>query len=108
MKLYEKAKKHLDKITVLLSVFAMTCMVTPAYCDKLADASKKAAEGIQSSAQGAAKWLLTIVIVIGGLTFIIGTSRQKEGAKEKAPLILLGLGMIVCAVPLSNLIFGWF
>ncbi len=108
MKIYKKVKNHLGKIAALLSIAVMTAMVTPAYCDKLADASKSAAEGIQSTAQGAAKWLLAIVIVVGGVIFIIGTSRQKEGVKEKAPLILLGLGMIVSAIPLSTLIFSWF
>lgn len=108
MKIYKKVKNHLGKIAALLSIAVMTSMVSPAYCDKLADASKSAAEGIQGSAQGAAKWLLTIAIVVGGLTFIIGTSRQKEGAKEKAPYILLGVGMIVCAIPISTLIFSWF
>ena len=108
MKIYKEVKNHLDRITTLLFVAVMTVLVSPAYCDKLADASQSAAEGIQSTAQGAAKWLLAIVIVIGGITFIIGTGRQKEGVKEKAPLILLGLGMIVCAIPLSALIFGWF
>lgn len=104
----KKAKENIGKLLTAITVAAMVFMVSPAYCDKISDASKQAAEGIQSSAQGSAKWLLTIALVVGGIIFIIGSSRQREGAKEKAPMIVLGIAMIVCAVPLATLIFGWF
>lgn len=103
-----KTKKYIETLMLLIAAGIMTFFVSPVYCDKLEDASKQAAEGIQVSVQGAVKWLLVIVMVVGGLIFIIGTSRQRETAKERAPGILLGVGMIVCAVPLAAIIFGWF
>lgn len=101
-------KKQLNRLLIPINALIMAIMVSPVYCDRIEDASKQAAEGVQSSAQGAAKWLLVIVLVVGGLIFIAGSSRQRETAKERAPGILLGLAMIVCAVPLAGIIFGWF
>lgn len=78
------------------------------YADAFSDAAEQAASGIQASAAGAAKWLLMIALVIAGLMLIIGTQRQKDGIKEQAPLVLLGIALIVCAGAISTLIFGWF
>lgn len=101
-------KKLSNKLLIAVNALIMSIMVSPVYCDKIADASKQAAEGLQVSVEGAVKWLLAIVLIVGGLIFIIGSSRQRESAKERVPGILLGVGMIVCAVPFAAIIFGWF
>lgn len=79
-----------------------------AYADALSNAAESAANGIQASAAGAAEYLIMIAFVIAGLLLIIGTQRQKDNLKEQAPLVLLGVFLIVCAGGVANLVFGWF
>lgn len=86
----------------------MTGSLQCVYADKFGDAAKGAATGFQASAAGAAKWLLVIGMVVAGLIFLIGTQRQKENAKEGVPEKLIGLALIVCAVPIAGIVFGWF
>lgn len=78
------------------------------YADAFSNAAEGAALGIQASAAGAAKWLIMIVLVIAGLLLIIGTQRQKDNMKEQAPLVILGVALILGAASIANLIFGWF
>ena len=85
-----------------------TLMPQFAYADAFSNAAEGAATGIQASAAGAAKYLVMIALVIAGILLIIGTQRQKDGLKEQAPLVILGVAFILGAGGIANLIFGWF
>lgn len=86
-------------------LIALTATVS---ADKIADAAEGAAQGLQASAIGALKPLIVIVLVIVGLVFLIGSQRAKENQKETAWEKILGIALIICAVPIAGIIFGWF
>lgn len=94
--------------SLILSISLIPYFTTQVFADKLSDASNQAATGIQASAQGAAKYLLIIVIVIFGIALAFGSARHKEAVKDKAPWVIVGLALIVGAVAISQLIFSWF
>lgn len=79
-----------------------------AYADKFSKAAEDAAKGIQSSAEGVVKWLILIILVILGLTFMIGTQQQKEQAKAGIAWKIIGAALVVGAVSMSGIIFDWF
>lgn len=107
-------KKNLKENRMIAAIsgglFALLVMLisSPVYCDKLSQASRKAAEGIQSSASGMVKWIVMIVLVVVGFILIAGSQRRKEEVKERVPWIVAGVGLIVCAAGVAKLIFGWF
>ncbi|MDD7511973.1 MAG: TrbC/VirB2 family protein [Peptostreptococcaceae bacterium] len=78
------------------------------YADSFEDAAKGASEGISLSAKGMLKYLIVIALVIGGLFIAFGTQRQVESVKERAPQLVIGVAMVLGAIPLAALIFGWF
>jgi len=107
-------KKTLTKINSmslignLMLSLSLLLMTTPVWCDKFGSAAQNAANGIQNSAQGAVKFIIIIVLVVIGFTLIIGSQRQREGVKEKAPVLIAGVALIVCAGGFASIIFGWF
>ncbi|MCU7378902.1 hypothetical protein OBO34_11100 [Clostridiales Family XIII bacterium ASD5510] len=78
------------------------------YADKFEAAAKSASEGIQASASGATRWIIAGIMVVTGLIFLVGTQQQKEHTKGEIFMKLVGVAVIVCAIPLSGIIFGWF
>lgn len=102
-----KARKQIVSLAFFIAA-AMTGGLQCAYADKFSEAAKGAATGFQVSAAGAAKWLLVIGMIVMGLVFLIGTQRQKENTKEGIPDKIIGVALIVCAVPIAGIVFGWF
>ena len=78
------------------------------YADQFSSAAKQAAEGMQTSAQGAVKWIVAGILVVLGLIFLVGTQHQKENAKGEIFMKLIGVAIIIGAIPIATLIFGWF
>lgn len=107
---YGKFKGNLLKLSIFLytSLFMLLTAASPAYADKIADATSGAANGFWESAKGAVKYLLIIVCIVIGIVFIVGTSRQKENQKEGIWEKLIGVGIVVCAPAIAAIVFGWF
>lgn len=106
-----KLKIVKEKIMIAAAAIYAGILMMPAsvYADSLSQAAEGAAMGIQTSAMGIVKWVLVGVIVIAGFAFIgLGGQRAKEHQKETAWEKILGVALIVLAVPLAGLIFGWF
>lgn len=81
----------------------------PVFADQLSAAAESAATGIQVSAESIVKWIVVIVFVIGGFVFIgIGGHRAKENFKDSIWEKLVGVAMIILAVPLAVLVFDLF
>ena len=78
------------------------------YADQFSSAAKQAAEGMQTSAQGAVKWIVAGILVVLGLIFLVGTQHQKENAKGEIFMKLIGVALIIGAIPIATLVFGWF
>ena len=98
-----------SKYYLALAIITPLLFATSVFADgKIGQAGKQAAEGIQSAGQSIVKWLVMIVLVVAGVVLIIGSQRQKESLKEKAPLVLLGVALIVGAAAFAKIIFGWF
>lgn len=95
-------------IVIISAIVVFAMSGTLAYADRISDAVEGAATGFQATAQGAAKWLLVIGIVVLGAVFLIGSQRQKENQKEQVWEKVAGVALIVCAVPIAGIVFGWF
>ncbi len=116
----ETKKKKVNKIRVKerLQMVALLCCasltslatgISPVFADKIGDAANSAATGIQQSAVGLVKPLIIIVVVVLGLALLgVGGKRAKEEQKDAIWEKLLGVGIIIAAVPISALVFGWF
>lgn len=115
----ETKKKKVSKIRVKerLQMVALLCCaslglatgISPVFADKIGDAANSAATGIQQSAVGLVKPLIIIVVVVLGLALLgVGGKRAKEEQKDAIWEKLLGVGIIIAAVPISALVFGWF
>lgn len=112
----ETKKKKVNKIRIKerLQMVALLCCaslasISPVFADKIGDAANSAATGIQQSAVGLVKPLIIIVVVVLGLALLgVGGKRAKEEQKDAIWEKLLGVGIIIAAVPISALVFGWF
>lgn len=113
----ETKKKKVNKIRIKerLRMVALLCCaslatgISPVFADKIGDAANSAATGIQQSAVGLVKPLIIIVVVVLGLALLgVGGKRAKEEQKDAIWEKLLGVGIIIAAVPISALVFGWF
>ena len=112
----ETKKKKVNKIRVKerLQMVALLCCaslatgIRPVFADKIGDAANSAATGIQQSAMGLVKPLIIIVVVLGLALLGVGGKRAKEEQKDAIWEKLLGVGIIIAAVPISALVFGWF
>ena len=113
----ETKKKKVNKIRVKerLQMVALLCCaslatgISSVFADKIGDAANSAATGIQQSAVGLVKPLIIIVVVVLGLALLgVGGKRAKEEQKDAIWEKLLGVGIIIAAVPISALVFGWF
>lgn len=74
----------------------------------LTDAAKQGAEGLTSEFKNLLPWLIAIVVSVGGLVLIATGRRGKEGVKELAPQIVIGIAMIIFAIPIALWLFGIF
>ena len=84
-------------------------MARPVFADQLSAAAESAATGIQGSAVGIVKWLLVLVIVVGGFVLIgVGGHRAKENFKDSVWEKILGVAMIILAIPLAVFVFDLF
>lgn len=110
MKKQTSLKEKITGLFASISTAAAFFVATAysAYADTFQDAANGAAEGISNSGKGVVKPLLIIALVIGGLLIAFGTQRQAETVKERAPLVIIGVAIVVGAVGLAPLIFGWF
>lgn len=106
-KIYNKVKGTVTTLAFAIATLVSFTQLTYAG-DKFSEASKSAATGIQTSAQGAAKWLLMIVLVVCGLALAFGSARHKEAVKDKAPWVLIGIALIIGASAIAAIIFAWF
>lgn len=103
-----RTKERLQMIALLFCA-SLAIGITPAFADKIGDAANSAATGIQQSAVGLVKPLIIIVVVVLGLALLgVGGKRAKEEQKDAIWEKLLGVGIIIAAVPISALVFGWF
>lgn len=112
---FSKVKGRL--LTAAVSVQTMILTAVPAFAETT---PKTGTSGtISSSATGAATDAVTfmqglgkpaLMVVIGacGLIFLVGTQRQKDNWKDGLLLKVVGLGVLILAVPLANTIYGWF
>lgn len=100
------SQKGIGIYLLLAGVLAGTSGIS--YADQFSNAAKQAAEGIQTSAQGAVKWIVAGILVVLGLIFLVGTQHQKENAKGEIFMKLIGVAIIIGAIPIATLIFGWF
>lgn len=91
-----------------LATATVLIMQNPVFCDKISEATEKAATGFWDSVMGILKWLIMIALIAGGLTLAFGSDRQSESVKERAPRMAIGLIMIVGASAIASIIFGWF
>lgn len=97
------------EMTALLFCAALATGISPVFADQLGDAADKASRGIQQTAVGLVKPLIVIVIVVLGLALLgVGGKRAKEEQKDAIWEKLVGVGLVIAAIPLSALIFGWF
>lgn len=97
------------EMTALLFCAAIATSISPVFADRIGDAADKASKGIQQTAMGLVKPLLVIVVVVLGLALLgVGGKRAKEEQKDAIWEKLVGVGLVVAAIPLSVLIFGWF
>lgn len=119
----KKNKKIKNKIVKAFSMMcflsaAMTGEITSVYGagatggtgsgDKLAQAAKGAAEGMQASAAGMTRWIIAGVMIVIGMVFLVGTQQQKETTKAGIFIKLVGVACVICAIPVSGIIFAWF
>ena len=112
----ETKKKKVNKIRVKerLQMVALLCCaslatgIRPVFADKIGDAANSAATGIQQSAMGLVKPIIIVVVVLGLALLGVGGKRAKEEQKDAIWEKLLGVGIIIAAVPISALVFGWF
>lgn len=107
----KKMTKIKEKVMVSVIALYAVFLVSPAaaYADALSNAAEGAATGIQASAKGIVKWVLVGVIVVAGFAFLgLGGQRAKEHQKETAWEKIVGVALIVLAIPLAGLVFGWF
>lgn len=111
--------KKLKEIKEKMSLKMMTAMAAgtgfvlaapaSAYADgAIANAGKKASEGILSEAKSFLPYLLSIVLVIIGIMLISLGQRGKEGAKQQAPQVIIGIACIMFAGSVATLLVGWF
>lgn len=115
-----KLKKRIAKVASMMCFLsaAMLGGITSVYGagaaggagagDKFAQAAKGAAEGLQASAAGMTRWIIAGVMVVIGLIFLVGTQQQKETTKSGIFIKLVGIACVICAIPVSGIIFGWF
>lgn len=105
---FMRAKERL-KMVALLFCASLATGITPVFADKIGDAASGAANGFWQSALGLVKPLLIVIVVGLGFVFLgVGGRRAKEEAKDAIWEKIVGVGLIVLAVPLSALVFGWF
>ena len=100
-----RAKARLQ-MTALLFCASITAGMSPVFADRIGDAANKAATGAQQSAVGLVKPLLILCAVVFGLMGIGGRrakEEQKDGIWEK----IAGGAIVVLAVPIGALVFGW-
>ena len=117
-KKYNKLMRTKERLQMIALLFcaSLAIGITPAFADKIGDAANGAANGIQQTAVGLVKPLIIIVVVVLGFAFLgVGGRRAKEEQKVFLQFLAavsvkkeLGVGLIVAAVPLSALVFGWF
>ena len=79
-----------------------------AYAGAISEAGKKASEGILSEAKSFLPYLLAIVLVIIGIMLISLGQRGKEGAKQQAPQVIIGIACVMFAGSVATLLIGWF
>lgn len=108
-----RVKERLQMVALLccanLATASLATGISPVFADKIGDAANSAATGIQQSAVGLVKPLIIIVVVVLGLALLgVGGKRAKEEQKDAIWEKLLGVGIIIAAVPISALVFGWF
>lgn len=110
-KKYNKLMRTKERLQMIALLFcaSLAIGITPAFADKIGDAANGAANGIQQTAVGLVKPLIIIVVVVLGFAFLgVGGRRAKEEQKDAIWEKVLGVGLIVAAVPISALVFGWF
>ena len=110
--------KKLKEIKENMSLKMMTAMAAgtgfvlssplSAYAGAISDAGKKASEGIMDEAKSFLPYLLSIVLVIVGVMLIALGQRGKEGAKQQAPQVIIGIACIMFAGSVATLLVGWF
>lgn len=109
-------RKIINKILSIKGVFTayltsifVYFMTSPSFAaNGFTKAASDASKGVQDTGKDMVKPLIIIVGVVIGIIFIIGSQRQKDEAKERIPMILIGVAMILGAVFLADTIFGWF
>lgn len=79
-----------------------------AYAGAISEAGKKAEDGILKEAKAFLPSLIAIVLVIVGIMLIALGQRGKEGAKQQAPQVIIGIACVMFAASIATLITGWF
>lgn len=107
-KLKEKIKSlKMLGIACLTSLFVGTSTL-PVFANGFTKAADDASKGVQATGISMVKPLIIIAAVIIGIIFIVGSQRQKDEAKERIPMILIGVAIILGASFLATTVFGWF
>ncbi len=110
-KIKEVKEKLMLKMTAAMATVTGFVLATPAlaYADgAIANAGKQASEGIIGEAKAFLPYLLSIVLVIVGIMLIALGQRGKEGAKQQAPQVIIGIACIMFAGSIATLLVGWF
>jgi hypothetical protein len=103
-----KTKISAKAISIAAAGFVLAAPAC-AYADgAIANAGKKASEGILSEAKSFLPYLLSIVLVIIGIMLISLGQRGKEGAKQQAPQVIIGIACVMFAGSVATLLIGWF
>ncbi len=110
--------KKLKEMKEKMSLKMMTAMAAgtgfvlssplSAYAGAISDAGKKAEEGILKEAKSFLPSLIAIVLVVVGIMLIALGQRGKEGAKQQAPQVIIGIACVMFAASIATLITGWF
>lgn len=110
-KIKKLKEKSALKITAAMATVTGFVLAMPAfaYADgAIANAGKQASEGIVKEAKAFLPYLLSIVLVIVGIMLIALGQRGKEGAKQQAPQVIIGIACIMFAGSIATLLVGWF
>ena len=108
----KKVRKRLNGAVIGLMTVCLCPSIALAGSDvtggALTDAAKQGAEGITAELKNLLPWLIAIVVAVGGIVLIATGRRGKEGVKELAPQIFVGVAMIIFAIPIALWLFGIF
>lgn len=104
----EKRKAKIIAACIGMQAFMMSTAAVSADENAISSSADEAATQATGFLQSFARPATLIILAAGGLILYIGTRRQKDGFKDGIFERVIGLGILIFAIPFSDLILSWF